>query len=97
MPPLFPPSPLSPPLSVKLPPCPLQDEEALEELPEEEDATPARTSTSQEEVRTENSAAQVGQQQILAGQSDQARPQPVRWQDGVPELTNFLSAAQKLH
>lgn len=43
-------------------PCPLQDEEALEEHPEEEeeeDVTPGRTSTiSQQEVRSESSADQ---------------------------------------
>lgn len=54
-------------LSVLNSPCSLQDEEVLEELPEEEveDVTPERNSTnSQEEVRSEISAAQVGQQQI---------------------------------
>ncbi len=53
-------------------PCRLQDEEVLEEVPEEEeeeDVTAAMTSTSQE-VRSESSAAQVGWQQIPAGQSE---------------------------
>lgn len=53
-------------------PCPLQDEEVLEELPEEEeDVTPVRTSTTnKEEVRSQSSAAQVGQQQTPADQSE---------------------------
>lgn len=68
-------SPLSYPrlLSVLNSPCPLQDEEVLEDPPEEEeeeDVTSVMTSTSQEEVRSKSSAAQVGQHQIPADQSE---------------------------
>lgn len=53
-------------------PCPLQDEEVLEDPPEEEeeDVTTVMTTTSQEEVRSKSSAAQVGQHQIPANQSE---------------------------
>ena len=53
-------------------PCPLQDEEVLEELPEEaeEDASTAMTTTTKEEVGAQSSAVQVGQEQIPADRSD---------------------------
>lgn len=60
-------SPSSSPISVLNSPCPLQDEEVLEDPPEEEeeeDVTTVMTTISQEEVRSKSSAAQVGHQQF---------------------------------